>query len=535
VITLEFVFRSSIILAAGLTAAWSLRKRPAALRHWVLGAAILLAAGQPVITALMPAISLRSVQRLVIESAAPIEVQTDVEAVRKAAPAPVPAASSVNWPRLAYWAWIGGMAASFAVLIVGAFWMFWLGSRGRAAGETWQRAAEDIRSQLGLTMQVRLVVTRHPALLVTWGVIAPVILLPADADTWPADRIRHVVAHEMAHLLRRDWVMQLMTEIARAINWFNPLFWIACAGLRRDSEHACDDIVLDLGFRGTSYASHLLDLARSFSVHGRTWLPAPSIARPSTLERRVRAMLNPQVDRRPVSSLRRVAIAAVLLALTLPIAAASQAGTPSGTVADPMGRPLADAVIRLTPVNGTAVIEAKSDETGAFVFPRVAAGDYFLAVYSPGFSGKRHRMTLNGGAVTISLQVQVGTLTETVHVGKGTGEREVHERPVPASYASAPICDAAAGGQLKPPMKIRSVNPRYKQEWIDAGIEGNILLQATIGKDGRVRSVELISRVNADLEDEALAAVSGWEFSPTYLNCEPIEVQMYVTVSFRKP
>jgi len=36
-----------------------------------------------------------------------------------------------------------------------------------------------------------------------------------------------------------------------------------------------------------------------------------------------------------------------------------------------------------------------------------------------------------------------------------------------------------------------------------------------------------------ELEDEAIAAVSQWEFSPTYLNCEPIEVRMYVTVSFK--
>ena len=39
----------------------------------------------------------------------------------------------------------------------------------------------------------------------------------------------------------------------------------------------------------------------------------------------------------------------------------------------------------------------------------------------------------------------------------------------------------------------------------------------------------MVSPVNADLEDEAIAAVSQWEFSPTYLNCEPIEVRMFVT------
>ena len=48
-----------------------------------------------------------------------------------------------------------------------------------------------------------------------------------------------------------------------------------------------------------------------------------------------------------------------------------------------------------------------------------------------------------------------------------------------------------------------------------------------------MRSVDVISPVNADLEDAAIAAVSQWEFTPTYLNCEPVEVQMYVTVSFK--
>ena len=82
-------------------------------------------------------------------------------------------------------------------------------------------------------------------------------------------------------------------------------------------------------------------------------------------------------------------------------------------------------------------------------------------------------------------------------------------------------------------MKIRDVRPRYRQEWIDAKVEGVILMQAHIGTDGTVRNVNVISPVNVDLEDEAMAAVSQWRFTPTYLNCEAVEVQMYVTVAFK--
>ena len=248
-------------------------------------------------------------------------------------------------------------------------------------------------------------------------------------------------------------------------------------------------------------------------------------------------MLNPQVDRRPVSMSKRAALVAVLLAVAIPIAAAAQAvSTPSGTVTDPSGRPLADAVLRLTVMgNSEQMYETRSDANGAFQFSPVPAGEYMLAVRYPGFSSSRQRIQLSGGGLTISLRPQVGTLQERVTVtggpGGGTsGPRTVQTAGSPGRPECAP---SAAGGQLTPPMKLRDVRPRYKQEWIDANLEGVILLQATIGADGNVRSVDVISPVNADLEDEAMAAVSQWQFTPTYLNCEPVEVRMYVTVQFK--
>src|SRR5947207_11051465 len=96
--------------------------------------------------------------------------------------------------------------------------------------------------------------------------------------------------------------------------------WIVILRLRQESEHACDDAVLNLGLPGTDYAAHLVDLARAFHEHRRTWLPAPAIARPSSLERRIRAMLNIRVDRRPLTRSARLTAAIAFLAITLPIA-----------------------------------------------------------------------------------------------------------------------------------------------------------------------------------------------------------------------
>lgn len=529
---LEMIVRSSLVVCAGLLLQWVLRKQPAALRHSIIATALAMAAAQPLMNRMIPAWQLAALSTPSAQQQPHDDgVTTDVTVI-VGAQATASAMSSMNWPQLALRVWIGGVAASVVVLLAAVFWLVFLGARASEAGDSWHAPAATLRARMAIRSPIRIAITNHPALLVTWGAIRPVILLPAGADAWPSDRIELVLAHEMAHLIRRDWLIQLAAELLRAINWFNPLFWLGCSRLRRESEYACDDIVLSLGIAGTSYASQLIDLARSFSLHGRTWLPAPSIARPSTLERRVRAMLNPQLNRGPVSRRWQIIVASLVCGIALPIAAASQStSTPAGHVTDRTGRPLVDATVRLTPANGGNAIETKSDANGDFQFQPVASGDYMLAVIYPGFSGSRQRLSLAPGASTIQFQVQVGTLRERITVESGAPDpKGKHEVPAPPT----PSCSASqTGGQIIPPMKIRDVRPRYKDEWRLNKTEGEILMRATIGTDGKVRGVDVISGGSADLEDEAMAAVGQWLFTPTYLNCEPIEVQMYVTVAFK--
>lgn len=534
---LDVAVRSSLVLGLGLIATAALHRRPAALRHWLLAAALLLACAQPLLTRVMPQWPVATVSRLWAPAVTgPVEiVETSVTFDLPVAPTTA-AAGAVNWTGYLYAVWLFGVGGSLTLLLAGLVWLTQLGARASDANHTWHSIAEEVREQFGMARAIRLRVTDHPALLVTWGIVSPVILLPADADRWPVDRVRVVLAHEIAHLVRHDWLVQLAAEAIRATQWFNPLFWLACSRLRRESEHACDDMVLDSGIGGASYASHLLAVARRFGAHGRTWLPAPSIARPSTLERRVRAMLNPHPDRRPVSILHRGVVAALLLATAIPIAVAAQASsTTTGRVTDPSGLPLPDAAVRLSAINSDAVFEARTDASGSFQLADVPPGDYLLSARYPGFSSQRQRVHLNG-AVTFALQMQVGTLRETVTVVGGPGPdsatRTVVTAP-PRSSPAPPCGNTVVGGNIKAPMKLKDVRPRFRQAWVDANQEGSVLLQAVIGTDGRVKSVEVVSPVQPEMEEEAIAAVSQWEFSPTYLNCQAIDVRMFVTVAFK--
>lgn len=535
----DALLRTTVLLGIGLFAVRVLRPQSAALRHWVMAMAITLAAAQPALRIAVPEwrVPATTIVLGALVPGEPIAAATESSMPFKAAFVPAGAVPR-DWIGLLTYAWLAGSLFCIAAMLLAIGWLTWHSMRAANPGPMWLRERDALAAAMGLTIEVPVRETRHPALLVTWGAWRPVILLPRGAASWPLDRVRLVLAHELAHVERRDWLVQLGAELARACYWPNPLFWMACARLRMESEQACDDRVLAHGIAGTSYASHLVDLARSFRAHGRTWLPAPSMARPSTLERRVVAMLNANINRLPLSRWRRVATAVVLVAAALPVAAASErAGAPSGVLRDPSGRVLPAATVRLSAIGQEAMFEAQTDSTGSFQFPELTDGDYMLSARLPGFQSARQRVRVSPSMTPLNVTLQVGNLRETVSVrGGANGANNTQPAGSPAvarPMPPAPPCrDVAVGGNLKPPMKLRDVQPRYKQALIDNNVEGSVLLQAIIGIDGKVRNVEVVSPGNADLEEEAMAAVSQWEFSPTYLNCGAVEVRMFITVNF---
>lgn len=78
---------------------------------------------------------------------------------------------------------------------------------------------------------------------------------------------------------------------------------------------------------------------------------------------------------------------------------------------------------------------------------------------------------------------------------------------------------------------VYRVDPRYPQLAMNAGISGTVELRAIIGRDGRVRSVEVLSG-SALLTAAAVSAVKEWRYRPTLLNGEAVEVETRVTVHF---
>jgi TonB family protein len=443
------------------------------------------------------------------------------------------------WPALGdvarglAWLWAAGALLALGVLGAG---LLHLARLARAAAPVregrWRAEADAVAARLGIDRPIELLQSEHDSLLVTWGLWRPRVILPAPARSWSTERVRIVLGHELAHVARADWAALLAAQAVRAVYWFNPLAWIAARRLRDEGERACDDAVLGLGVSAPDYAAHLLDLTRTLGR--RAWMPAPAMARRSGLERRVAAMLSHTHRRGSVSSRARLASACALLLVTAAVASygvSAQSAGVSGTVFDATNRVVPEVEVRLANPATGAEYEAKTGSAGQFDL-QVPAGDYVLTITRPGFVTIERSLTLTARLV-LEPVLDLGTLEETITVTDDGGDTSPRAARRTVDPPAAPTCgNATTGGVIAPPLKLVDAAPAYPSSERGTQQVVDVELDATIGRDGFVSDAAVVSATSDAFADAAVAAVRRWQFTPTYLNCQPVDVSMIVRVRF---
>jgi hypothetical protein len=157
---------------------------------------------------------------------------------------------------------------------------------------------------------------------VTVGLLKPRIILPDSSRGWPPAQLEAVLAHEGAHVSRRDPLVQWLALLNRAIFWFHPLAWWLERHLSALAEEACDDAVLQCGHDPQDYSGYLLELARTVAGSG-TRVKVVGMAMPgSSLPRRIRQILTSRPAPR-LSRARAFCLAIACATLSTVFAAAS--------------------------------------------------------------------------------------------------------------------------------------------------------------------------------------------------------------------
>lgn len=328
------LLRATLLMGAAWAAAAALRKAgaSAAARHlaWLLGIAALLAL--PVLWWLAPVLRLPI---LPAEAAAAAESPPAMAALPPDLTAPVS-------PDTAIGAGLGmmllivygtGVATLLLRLVVGRRMLRRLWSEaGVVRDPAWEILLSQLSSAMALSRRVELRIARGPAVPMTWGTLAPKLLLPAEASEWPLERRRLVLLHELAHVARRDSFSRSVASLACALYWFHPGAWFAARQMRMEQEHAADDHVLMAGGSPKAYALSLLHLARGPGAR-QDFGQAAAMAGMDQLERRLVSITKPARRNRPGSLF--LSSSALLAGCTTLFVAA---GVPVSATPAPLGR-----------------------------------------------------------------------------------------------------------------------------------------------------------------------------------------------------
>jgi beta-lactamase regulating signal transducer with metallopeptidase domain len=422
--------KSLFIAGGALILLKLLGNRSAADRSWIAHLALAGLLLVPIATFALPTLDVAGPEFLVGKA----EVQSPSSVVPPStAPTPEPAtkaapvsdeasvgSSPVDWP---FWGYTVPAALLILLTLIALGRLFVLKARATVLVDApWLTALARAQQRMGFKHGTALLTSNELPSPISWGVVRPVILLNAEAAESHGEA-EAIITHELAHVARLDWAKLLLSRVAVALFWFNPLVWLLAREAHQLREEAADDAVLSTDIDETEYARLLVGVARHecrgilIGAHG----VAPA---KNSLARRVKRVLDGAARRAPggwrwgsaaaffaagmavpVAALNLVPATVALPADSTPAAssphlaeavspATSAAAAPEG-VAGPQTIASANGVVAMTSPNGST-ITTKGD--GKIVLTGRSGGT--IEVYPPDSRGHRRTvLTSPGGSV----------------------------------------------------------------------------------------------------------------------------------------
>jgi beta-lactamase regulating signal transducer with metallopeptidase domain len=273
---LHLLWQGALVAAALAVALRVLDRRAASLRYLLACGALALMLVLPVLTGWHHYTSYQEAESLPAVSAplarstarpAPGMAQPVVplrEAAPASAPAPVlervltPVGEHLHWLVLA---WALGVTVCSLRLLSGWLKLRRLVREAEPAPAEWQEALEWLARRLGMTRPVRLLRSAALDVPAAVGWLRPVVLLPVSALTGlSARQLEMVLAHELAHIRRYDYAVNLVQTLVETLFFYHPAVGWMSRVIRVEREHCCDDIAVGTSGNAVSYARALTAL-----------------------------------------------------------------------------------------------------------------------------------------------------------------------------------------------------------------------------------------------------------------------------------
>ncbi len=185
-----------------------------------------------------------------------------------------------------------------------------------APGEEWGKLLQYWQNKMEITRPVKLYLSNRINTPMMLGVLKPIILLPVAAiNHLSTDQVEAILMHELAHIKRHDYLLNIFQVTAETILFFNPFVWLISAVTRREREHCCDDVVVACAASPLPYARALAILESSRMSNG---LVLAATGRKNQLFHRIKRIM--EMKKSNVNYGQLTIIVVAILAITFSIA-----------------------------------------------------------------------------------------------------------------------------------------------------------------------------------------------------------------------
>lgn len=317
---LALTLKATVTLLFALGIAGAAKQARASMRHLVVAASFAFLLLLPVATLLMPSVL--------------VPVSTKADWARAVVPAITAASVAANGPVLVpapreeldvalllVALYAAGVVFGGVWLVRGLILLREIARRGTVWLEGMNRMNELAKAS-DIRRAVLVMVSNEVSVPMTFGFRRQTIVMPAASMQWSAETLRRALRHELEHVRRADWALQLLARVACIFYWPHPLVWVAWRRLQLDAEIAADDAVLtSRGETATdemAYADQLLTLARSLGR--RRPLPAVAMASHSSLSSRIESILAARAARGPIGRVAATMTIACAMAVLVALA-----------------------------------------------------------------------------------------------------------------------------------------------------------------------------------------------------------------------
>ena len=165
--------------------------------------------------------------------------------------------------------WLAG-AAAFWMRLAGG-WVVAARMRSmlvRRAPPEWQETLRELGARIGLSRPVRLLVSALVQVPAVVGWLRPVVLVPVGAlGGLPAEHLEALLLHELAHIRRHDYLVNMLQSVAEALLFYHPAVWWVSGHIRAERELCCDDVAVSVCGDALTYARALAQLESYRPAH----------------------------------------------------------------------------------------------------------------------------------------------------------------------------------------------------------------------------------------------------------------------------